>query len=358
MTDTRADERLLALGRGEQLDLVLARGPMNRSDFDAWWQAELERRLPDLDATVGSDALHGSAQIVRDDRGIPHIFAGDDHDLFVAYGYAQAQDRLFQLDVQRRKGHGRLAALLGPEGVELDRIAHTIDFPAVLAAHLAGAGSRDPGPAGRIRDGRQPVGRRVRRRGHAARRVRAAGSDLGTMAGRGRAGRGAHLALAAHRPHPRLRRSRAAQAPPRGRGARGCDPSCLERRRHGHHAVGRALPGAARPAARGSSRPAGGGPLRGRAGLQQLGGGWLPIAVRQAAARIGPPHAVPALVVVPRGGSPRRLVRRRGRRAGGHAGPPVRAQPGARLGHHEQHLLAAGPVPGTARAGSGWGARL
>jgi len=110
---------------------------MNRADFQAWWQAELERRLPDLDATIRGVALHGPVEIVRDERGVPHLFAGDDHDLFLAYGYAQAQDRLFQLDIQRRKGHGTLSALLGPEGLELDRIAHTIDFPSVLAIHLA-----------------------------------------------------------------------------------------------------------------------------------------------------------------------------------------------------------------------------
>jgi len=142
VTDPRSTDRLRALGGGELLDVVLARGPMSRAEFDTWWRAELERRLPDLDAAVPVAALHGSVEIVRDERGVPHLFAGDDHDLFVAYGYAQAQDRLLQLDIQRRKGHGTLSALLGPEGVELDRIAHTIDFPTVLTAHLA---ALDPG---------------------------------------------------------------------------------------------------------------------------------------------------------------------------------------------------------------------
>ena len=128
-------------------------------------EAELERRLPDLDATVPAAILHGPVEIVRDDRGVPHVFADDDHDLFVAYGYAQAQDRLFQLDVQRRKGHGTLSALLGPEGMELDRIAHTIDFPAVLERHLAALDAGDARAAGRVRGGRQPVGGRLRDRG-------------------------------------------------------------------------------------------------------------------------------------------------------------------------------------------------
>lgn len=134
MTDPQPADRLLALGRGE---------PPGEEPQD-WWDAELARRLPDLAATVPVASLHGSVEILRDDRGIPHIFASDDHDLFYAYGFAQAQDRLFQLDVQRRKGHGTLAALLGPEGIELDRIAHTIDFPAVLEQHLVAldAGTR------------------------------------------------------------------------------------------------------------------------------------------------------------------------------------------------------------------------
>lgn len=137
MTESHSNDRLRALGRGEHLDFVLARGTMSRADFEAWWQVELDRRVPDFDATIPSFALHSPVQIVRDDRGLPHLFASDDHDLFLAYGYAQAQDRLFQMDVQRCKGHGRLAALLGSEGLELDWIAHTIDFPSVVATHLS-----------------------------------------------------------------------------------------------------------------------------------------------------------------------------------------------------------------------------
>jgi penicillin amidase len=128
VTDPRT-EALRAVGRGA--------APGDQPGLPSgWWDEELRRRLPDLDATVPLPGLRGPVSIARDDRGIPHVIAGDDHDLFTGYGYAQAQDRLFQLDIQRRKGHGRLAALLGPEGVELDRIAWTIDFPTVLDRHL------------------------------------------------------------------------------------------------------------------------------------------------------------------------------------------------------------------------------
>ena len=52
--------------------------------------------------------IRSGAIILRDERGIPHIHAGDPYDLFFAHGYAQAQDRLWQLDFLRRQAHGRL----------------------------------------------------------------------------------------------------------------------------------------------------------------------------------------------------------------------------------------------------------
>lgn len=69
------------------------------------------------------DGLTDSAEIVRDSRHIPHIFANNEHDLLFLQGWVQAQDRLFQMDVARRRASGTLAELLGPgviaEDVEL-----------------------------------------------------------------------------------------------------------------------------------------------------------------------------------------------------------------------------------------------
>jgi len=129
--------RLRALGRGTPIDRVGADAGLDAHAFAEWWAEELRHRLPDLDARPMIAGLHGTVEVVRDARGVPHVLADDDHDLFTGYGYAQAQDRLFPIDIQRRKGHGTLAALLGPEGIEHDRVAHTIGFPAVLARHFA-----------------------------------------------------------------------------------------------------------------------------------------------------------------------------------------------------------------------------
>lgn len=55
-------------------------------------------------------------EILVDDRGIPHVYAQNDEDLFFAYGYQMATDRLYQLEIFRRFSHGRLSEVLGSVG--------------------------------------------------------------------------------------------------------------------------------------------------------------------------------------------------------------------------------------------------
>ena len=57
--------------------------------------------------------LQNPAQIVRDTNDIPHITAHNDHDIFFLQGYVHAEDRLFQMDVSRRRASGTLAELVG-----------------------------------------------------------------------------------------------------------------------------------------------------------------------------------------------------------------------------------------------------
>jgi penicillin amidase len=59
--------------------------------------------------------------IIRDDYGVPHVFADTKEDLAFGAGYAMAQDRLWQADVLRRTASGRLAELLGPDLLAQDR---------------------------------------------------------------------------------------------------------------------------------------------------------------------------------------------------------------------------------------------
>lgn len=64
--------------------------------------------------------------ILRDGRGVPHIFARNEHDLFFAQGYVEASDRLFQMDITRRLVEGRLAEIFGPKALASDERARTV----------------------------------------------------------------------------------------------------------------------------------------------------------------------------------------------------------------------------------------
>ena len=134
MTEGLAVEVLRRLGRGDRIDDVARHAGMTRDALLDGWRAETKRRLPDYD---GARGVGRSVEIVRHDRAVPHIFAATDDELFFGYGYAQAQDRLFQMDRRRRRAHGRMAEVLGAEGVEADVLARTIDLPGLARAELA-----------------------------------------------------------------------------------------------------------------------------------------------------------------------------------------------------------------------------
>lgn len=75
---------------------------------------------------IDVDVLKNDVRIERDIHGVPHIYAGDDLDLFFALGYVHAQDRLFQMDLQRRLPSGRLAELVGEAAYESDTFYRTL----------------------------------------------------------------------------------------------------------------------------------------------------------------------------------------------------------------------------------------
>jgi penicillin G amidase len=76
-------------------------------------------------ATMQRLAVQAPAHIVTDLDGIPHIFAKSGTDLAYLIGFAQARDRLFQLDTTRRQADGTLAELLGPGAVSGDLMTRT-----------------------------------------------------------------------------------------------------------------------------------------------------------------------------------------------------------------------------------------
>lgn len=125
------------LGAGTTIESVCAQGGISREEFNAWWKRETESRVPPASGSRRS-SVKSTVRIERDAQGIPHIFAANDADLFFGFGYATAQDRLFQLDYLRRRATGRLAAVLGPEALELDLVARTIGLAAIAETEWQG----------------------------------------------------------------------------------------------------------------------------------------------------------------------------------------------------------------------------
>ena len=90
----------------------------------AW--AWLERSLPQLDGTAAAHGLAAPVRIVRDKEGVPHIFAKSERDGWFAMGYAHAQDRLWQMEFQRRIAAGRLSEILGERAFRVDLLMRTL----------------------------------------------------------------------------------------------------------------------------------------------------------------------------------------------------------------------------------------
>src|SRR3954466_6814045 len=108
LMDPTTRDILQRLGVGEAIDSVCRDTGWSRAGFDAWWQRETASRAPRCDGEVPA-AVSEAVSIERDRWGIPHIVARRRDDLWLGFGYAMAQDRLFQMDYLRRKGLGRLA---------------------------------------------------------------------------------------------------------------------------------------------------------------------------------------------------------------------------------------------------------
>lgn len=70
--------------------------------------------------------ISGAVNVYRDAAGIPHILADNEFDAYVAAGYVHAQDRLWQMDLLRRYGMGRLAEIFGSEALPIDRMMRTV----------------------------------------------------------------------------------------------------------------------------------------------------------------------------------------------------------------------------------------
>jgi penicillin amidase len=126
---TRSERRLLRLVGLAGIVLILA---------GAGTGAFIIRRaFPQIAGRLVIRGLLAPVEIIRDRWGIPHIYAQNTHDLFFAQGYVHAQDRLWQMDFNRRVPSGRLSELFGEATLTSDRFLRVIGMRRTAEAEAA-----------------------------------------------------------------------------------------------------------------------------------------------------------------------------------------------------------------------------
>lgn len=100
------------------------------------WTAAGNAVLPRA-ATVKIAGLDGPVDVRYDARGVPHIFATTEDDVYRALGYVVARDRLFQLDLQTRAASGTLTELVGRQALPLDETPRQMGMPRAAELKLA-----------------------------------------------------------------------------------------------------------------------------------------------------------------------------------------------------------------------------
>ena len=83
---------------------------------------------PTTDGTLKFVQLDGEVEIIRDEYGIAHIYADNDHDLLFGQGYVQAQDRLWQMEFNRRLASGTLSEVLGEQLLGFDAFFRNVEL--------------------------------------------------------------------------------------------------------------------------------------------------------------------------------------------------------------------------------------
>ncbi|HEY1352451.1 MAG TPA: penicillin acylase family protein [Ktedonobacteraceae bacterium] len=94
----------------------------------------MRRPLPQTRGRLRLAELHEPVEIITDRYSVPHIYAHNEDDLYLAQGYIHAQYRLWQMELNRRIGSGRLAEIFGEVAIEADRFARRLGLHRAAAA--------------------------------------------------------------------------------------------------------------------------------------------------------------------------------------------------------------------------------
>lgn len=87
------------------------------------------KAVPDYNKNIAIPGLEKEVTVYRDKYAVPHIYAENEHDLYLATGYLMAQDRMWQMDLIRRVTMGRLSEIFGEKMVKTDTLFRTLNMP-------------------------------------------------------------------------------------------------------------------------------------------------------------------------------------------------------------------------------------
>ena len=94
-----------------------------------WYiKGQSQKSLPNYDQSFKVKGLKKKVRILRDKWAVPHIEADNEADLFFAQGFVHAQDRLWQMEMNRRLSQGRLSEMFGKIALNSDRLLRTLGF--------------------------------------------------------------------------------------------------------------------------------------------------------------------------------------------------------------------------------------
>jgi penicillin amidase len=96
----------------------------------------VRRSWPETSGELEIPGLEGEVEVLRDEHGIPQIYADSLHDLALAQGFVHAQERFFEMDVRRHATAGRLSELFGEDALETDRVVRTLGWRQVAEQEL------------------------------------------------------------------------------------------------------------------------------------------------------------------------------------------------------------------------------
>ncbi|MEO0840424.1 MAG: penicillin acylase family protein [Cyanobacteria bacterium J06643_5] len=97
----------------------------------------IRKSFPQENGKIVIPGLEGEVKVLRDEWGIPQVYAASEHDLFIAQGYVTAQDRFWQMDFWRHIGSGRLSEMFGVSQLEKDKFLRTMGWKKLAEQEFA-----------------------------------------------------------------------------------------------------------------------------------------------------------------------------------------------------------------------------